>query len=55
MAAEVRKGRGNAALFRDCRALEAGARPPADLSAFEQPTIVVVIPFEHATEAKAAA
>jgi hypothetical protein len=24
-----------------------------DLSAFEQPTIVVVIPFEHATEAKA--
>jgi hypothetical protein len=32
-----------------------GARPPSDLSAFEQPTIVVVIPFEHATEAKAAA
>ena len=35
--------------------VEDGAKPPADLSAFEQPTIVVVIPFEHTTEAKAAA
>jgi hypothetical protein len=35
--------------------IEDGAKPPADLSAFAQPTIVVVIPFEHATEAKAAA
>ena len=37
------------------RSIEDGAKPPADLSEFEQPTIVVVIPFEHATEAKAAA
>jgi hypothetical protein len=29
--------------------------PPADLSAFEQPTTVAVIPFEHAIEAVAAA
>jgi predicted RNase H-like HicB family nuclease len=35
--------------------IEAGAKPPADLSGFEQPTIVVVIPFEHTTEAKVAA
>jgi hypothetical protein len=37
------------------RSIEDGAKPPADLSGFEPPTIVVVIPFEHATEAKAAA
>jgi hypothetical protein len=28
--------------------IEDRAKPPADLSGFEQPTIVVVIPFEHA-------
>jgi len=37
------------------RSIEDGAKPPADLSGFEQPAIVIVIPFEHATEAKAAA
>ena len=36
-------------------AIEDGAPLPTDLSNYEQPTIVVVIPFEHATEAKAAA
>ena len=36
-------------------AIEDGAKPPADLSEFEQPAIVMVIPFEHTTEAKAAA
>ena len=35
--------------------IEDGAKPPADLSEFERPTMVVVIPFEHTTEAKAAA
>ena len=39
------------------RSIEDGALPPteADLAEFEQPTIVVVIPFEHTAEAKAAA
>jgi hypothetical protein len=39
------------------RAIEDGAKPPspATLAEFEQPTIVVVIPFEHTAEAKAAA
>ena len=37
------------------RSIEDGAKPPADLSDFERPTIVVVIPFEHTEEAKAAA
>ena len=36
-------------------AIEDGAEPPADLSEFERPTMVVVIPFEHTTVAKAAA
>ena len=36
-------------------AIEDGAKPPADLSEFERPTMVVVIPFEHTTVAKAAA
>jgi predicted RNase H-like HicB family nuclease len=35
-------------------AIEDGATPPTDLSEFEQPTMVVVIPFEPATAAKAA-
>jgi predicted RNase H-like HicB family nuclease len=34
--------------------IEDGDRPPADLSAFEEPTIVVVAPYEPATVAKAA-
>jgi predicted RNase H-like HicB family nuclease len=34
--------------------IEDGARPPADLSEFEKPTIVVVVPYEPATLAKAA-
>jgi hypothetical protein len=39
------------------RSIEDGATPPtaADLADFEQPTIVVVIPFEATAEAKAAA
>jgi hypothetical protein len=39
------------------RSIEDGAKPPPEavLAEFEQPTIVVVIPFEHAAEAKAAA
>jgi hypothetical protein len=39
------------------RAIEDGAKPPdaATLAEFEQPTIVVVIPFEAEAEAKAAA
>ena len=39
------------------RSIEDGATPPtaADLADFEQPTIVVVIPFVHAEAAKAAA
>jgi hypothetical protein len=36
------------------RSIEDGAKPPADLSEFTQPTMVVVIPFEH-TETKTAA
>jgi hypothetical protein len=36
------------------RSIEDGATPPADLSEFERPTMVVVIPFESATAAKAA-
>jgi hypothetical protein len=34
--------------------IEDGARPPADLSDYDAP-LVVVIPFEHTTEAKEAA
>jgi predicted RNase H-like HicB family nuclease len=34
--------------------IEDGAKPPIDLSEFEQPTIVVLIPFKPATAAKAA-
>jgi predicted RNase H-like HicB family nuclease len=34
--------------------IENGAKPPSDLSEFEQPTIVVVIPFEPITVAEAA-
>jgi hypothetical protein len=37
------------------RAIEDGAKPPPDLSEFEQPALVVVIPFAHTEEAKAAA
>ena len=37
------------------RAIEDGARPPADLSEFEQPAFVVVVPFAHTEQAKAAA
>jgi predicted RNase H-like HicB family nuclease len=39
------------------RSIEDGARPPdaATLAEFEQPVLVVVIPFEHAAEARAAA
>ena len=37
------------------RSIEDGAKPPADLSEFEQPTIVVVVPYAHTEEAKAAA
>jgi hypothetical protein len=37
------------------RAIEDGAKPPADLSDFDQPAFVVVIPFAHTEEAKAAA
>jgi predicted RNase H-like HicB family nuclease len=37
------------------RSIEDGAKPPADLSDFEQPAFVVVIPFAHTEEAKAAA
>jgi predicted RNase H-like HicB family nuclease len=38
-------------------AIEAGARPPdaATLAEFEQPVLVVVVPFEEAEEVKAAA
>lgn len=36
------------------RSIEDGAAPPADLSGFEKPTIVVVVPYEPATVAKAA-
>ncbi len=35
------------------RSIEDGAKPPADLSEFEQPTVVVVIRFEPATRAAA--
>jgi predicted RNase H-like HicB family nuclease len=35
-------------------AIEDGARPPADLSQFAQPAMVVVIPFEPANAAAAA-
>ena len=37
------------------RSIEDGAMPPADLSEFEDPTIVVVVPYEPATVAKDAA
>jgi predicted RNase H-like HicB family nuclease len=37
------------------RSIEDGAKPPADLSEFEQPTIIVVVPYEHSVEAKEAA
>jgi predicted RNase H-like HicB family nuclease len=37
------------------RSIEAGARPPADLSDFEPPVMVVVIPFEAEAEAREAA
>jgi hypothetical protein len=37
------------------RSIEDGAKPPTDLSGFEQPAFVVVIPFEHTAEARAAA
>jgi hypothetical protein len=37
------------------RSIDAGARPPADLSEFEPPVMVVVIPFEAVAEAKEAA
>jgi predicted RNase H-like HicB family nuclease len=37
------------------RAIEDGARPPADLSEFEPPALVVVVPFAHTEAAKAAA
>jgi hypothetical protein len=36
------------------RSIEDGATPPADLSDFEQPAMVVVIPFVPTTAAKAA-
>jgi hypothetical protein len=36
-------------------AIEDGAPLPTDLSGFEQPAFVVVIPFAHAEEAKEAA
>ena len=36
------------------RSIEDGAKPPADLSEFEQPTIVVVVPYAPAVTAKAA-
>jgi hypothetical protein len=35
--------------------IEDGARPPADHSDFEQPAMVVVIPFEAEAEAREAA
>ena len=35
--------------------IEAGARPPPDLSDFEPPVMVVVIPFETEAEAREAA
>jgi hypothetical protein len=35
--------------------IEDGAQPPSDLSDFDEPTLVVVIPFEPATVAKEAA
>jgi predicted RNase H-like HicB family nuclease len=39
------------------RSIEDGARPPdaATLAEFEHPVLVVVVPFEEAAEAKAAA
>jgi hypothetical protein len=36
------------------RSIEDGAQPPADLSDFERQTMIVVVPFEPATMAKAA-
>lgn len=35
-------------------AIEDGARPPADMSEFQQAVMVVVVPFQPATTAKAA-
>ena len=35
--------------------IEDGARPPADLSDYEQPALIVVIPFERSEETKEAA
>ena len=37
------------------RSIEDGARPPTDLSDFESPVMVVVIPFEAEAEAREAA
>jgi hypothetical protein len=37
------------------RSIEDGATPPGDLSDFDQPAMVVVIPFEPAAVARAAA
>jgi predicted RNase H-like HicB family nuclease len=37
------------------RSIEDGARPPVDLSDFERPTMVVVIPFEAKAETREAA
>jgi predicted RNase H-like HicB family nuclease len=37
------------------RSIEDGAMPPADLSEFEEPTVVVVVPYEVSAETKAAA
>jgi predicted RNase H-like HicB family nuclease len=37
------------------RSIEDGAQPPADLSDFEKPALVVVIPFKASVEAREAA
>jgi predicted RNase H-like HicB family nuclease len=37
------------------RSIENGAKPPSDLSGFESPVMVVVIPFEAEAEAREAA
>ena len=35
--------------------IEGGAKPPSDLSEFEEPTIVVLVPYEPSAATKAAA
>ena len=55
--AQAQDALGSVAMYggRMPRSIEDGAKPPADLSDFEQPAFVVVVPFAHTGEAKAAA